>query len=384
MQRYCFILMQKHMKLSYTPTRVWKMVPKKLLSLSTLILLIFALFGCKKDAEKIDVGIESKIDQIIENNIDVSKDPGLTVLIQSEGETNFRKAYGLANVLKGSKFEPETPCFLGSVSKQFTATAIMILVEREMITVQQHIKEYFPEYPELWKDVTIHHLLTHQSGISDYLNDHGYTFEGMTNSDALDYIFENGYMNFEPGTMFAYSNTGYIILAELVEKVSGMPFRDFCEEEIFSPLGMRDTYFVDENGQVPDDMAVGHTLTGELLDYNIRTKGDGGMISTVDDMLIWDNSLNTLPIISQETLLTMLSPHSDMNNGAFYGYGYIIDSYGGFDLPSNNGGFRGIFAYAGRIKEKGFYICLFGNSPDYVLFEEVISTSLGHYFDETD
>jgi len=350
-----------------------------ILTIATLLVFI-GLSNCNDDAESVVSDIESKIDEIVENNINVTTDPGFTLLIQNEGKIELRKAYGLANVQDGRIYQPETKSYIGSITKQFTATAIMILAERELLSVEQHLSEYFPEYPELWKDVTIHHLLAHQSGISDYLNEHGYAFDGMTNRDVINYIIDNGYMNFEPGKMFKYSNTGYIILAELVERITGIPLDIFCKDEIFSILGMKNTYFINENTQVPDDMAVGQDLNGELFDYTIRTNGDGGMISTVDDMLLWNNSHHSNLLVSQETFNTMMSPFSDIENGAYYGYGYIIDNYEGFNLPSGNGGFADIFAYVGRIEEKNFYICLMGNSPNYKLFEELISAILEHYF----
>ena len=358
------------------------MVKNELFLTITLIIGVFALAGCNKDAENIDTGIGSKIDQIIKNNLDKSTDPGLTLLIYNKGQTELRKAYGLANVQDGRIFHPETPCFVASLSKQFTAMAVMICVERELISVDQPITDYFPEYPDLWKEVTIYHLLTHQSGIPDYINDLNYAFEGMTNSDALEYVIENGQMNSDPGEMFSYSNTGYIILAELVEKVSGKSLGNFCKDEIFSPLDMKNTFFVDENNQEPDDRAVGHTLNGELFDYKIRTVGDGGMISTLDDMLIWDKSLNTDLLVNHSTIAEMMSPFADMKNGAYYGYGWFIDKFNGNELISHDGGIAGIFAYAGRIKEKDFFICLFGNSPNYSLFEEVISAALDQYIPE--
>jgi CubicO group peptidase (beta-lactamase class C family) len=360
------------------------MVTKETLLAITLAVDVLVISGCNDHQNHINPGIESKVDLIIENSIDKSSDPGLTILIHCDGNTDLRKAYGLADVQTREAFRPQTPCFIGSLSKQFTATAIMILVERKRISLTDHIKDHFPEFPASWENVTIHHLLTHQSGISDYFNDHGYAFDGMNNGDALDYVLENGTMHFKPGDMFRYSNTGYIILAELVDKVAGKKLSAFCEEEIFSPLGMVNTYFVDENSQIPINRAIGHTLQGDIFDYTIRTIGDGGMISTVDDMLIWDTSHYSNLIVSQETLSTMMTGFADMNNGAYYGYGYIIDNYNGYTIPSQNGGFAGIFAYSGRIEEKKFYICMMANSPNYNLFEEIISTTLNHYFPALD
>jgi len=346
----------------------------------TIISVVCALSGCNEHGEIIDTGIGSKIDRIIDRNLEESADPGLVILIYRQGQTELRKAYGLADVQAGKRFQPGTPCYTGSLAKQFTAMSIMILVERELIDPQQPIKDYFPEYPDLWNDVTIHHLLTHQSGISDYLNDHRYAFDGMTNIDAISYVIANGYMKFEPGEMFSYSNTGYLLLAELVGKVSGKPLSQFCEEEIFSPLGMENTFFISDKYQEPEDRAIGHTLDGEVLDYTLRTNGDGGMISTVDDMLLWNKSLNSDRIVGKETIGIMMYPYADMKNDAYYGYGWYIDNFNGHELISHDGGIAGIFAYAGRIEEKDFYICLFGNSPNYPLFMDIIRTALEFYF----
>jgi CubicO group peptidase (beta-lactamase class C family) len=346
----------------------------------TVISLILMFSGCEGNAEKVEPGIQSTIDQIVESYIDKNQDPGLSMLVYYEGNTVFRKAYGMADVQTGSRYQPGMSCYTGSLAKQFTAMAIMILVERKLINLQKSITDYFPEYPDLWKDVTIHHLLTHQSGISDYLNDHGYAMDGMTNEDAIDYILVNGHMNFDPGEMFRYSNTGYVILAELVEKISGKPFYLFCEEEIFSPVGMEHTFFVNDNHQIPENRAIGHNLDGIENDYTLRTNGDGGLISTVDDMLLWDKSLDTGLPVSSETIITMMSPYADMKNGAYYGYGWYVDNFNGRELISHDGGIAGLFAYAGRIKEKNFYICLFGNSPNYPLFMEVIESTLEFYF----
>jgi CubicO group peptidase (beta-lactamase class C family) len=356
------------------------MVNKKTLLVIIPFICIVVISGCKDETDVIAPDIGSKIDLIVEQNIDGTTDPGLTLLVQHDGKIVLQKAYGLANVQTVEAFNVHTPCFIGSVSKQFTATAIMILVERDSVRVEDPIRDYFPEYPEEWDKVTIHHLLSHQSGISDYFNDHGYAFDGMTNTHALEYIFEHGTLHFEPGERFKYSNTGYIILAELVEMVTGKSLAEFCDEEIFSPLGMNNTLFVVDDNQIPPNRAIGHTLAGEVFDYTIRTNGDGGMISTVDDMAKWDRSLDNNPIISQGMLSAMMNPYSDMKNGAFYGYGFIIDNYNGYTLPSQNGGFSGIFAYYGRNKEKKFFICLMANSPDYALFEEIISTILDYYF----
>ena len=346
------------------------------------IISVIAVQGCNDNTESVEPAIGSEIDQLISNNPDANIDPGLTILIQYEGKTVLRKAYGLANVETGSIFLPETPCHIGSVTKQFTAMAVMMCIEKEWIDEQQLLSEYFPEYPDLWDYVTIHHLLTHQSGIPDYLNDLHYSFDGMTNDDALEYVIGNGQMNFEPGVMFSYSNTGYIILAKLVEKVSEKGFAEFCKEEIFSPLGMENTYFVDEKNRESENRAIGHTLDGEPYDYFVLTYGDAGIISTIDDMLVWDKSLNSNLLVNHETISKMMSSYADMHNGAYYGYGFIIDNFNGYDLPSHSGGLAGIFAYTGRIKEKDFYIGLFGNSPNYKLFEEIISTALEHYFPE--
>ena len=123
---------------------------------------------------------------------------------------------------------------------------------------------------------------------------------GLTNNEALEYVIEYGKVNFNPEERFSYSNTGFIILAKLVEKETGKSLSAFCCDEIFQPLGMDNTFFVIDINQAPVDRAIGHTMTGEVFDYTQCTNGDGGMISTLDDMLIWYHGINTGEIVYQE------------------------------------------------------------------------------------
>lgn len=325
--------------------------------------------------------LEFKIDSIVNRHIKPT-DPGIAVLVHKEGETSFRRGYGMADLERKVPFKPNTMGYIGSVAKQFTAMAVMICAERGLLKVNDPLLHYFPEFPDLWNEVTIHHLLTHQSGIPDYSNDLGYYFNGIKNQDAITYVIENNTMNFLPGEKFKYSNTGYILLAELVERTAKTPFTEFCQHEIFDPLGMHNSLFLEESQADIPGRAIGYTKQGKLNDYFLRTEGDGGMISTVDDLLIWNESLYTEKLVKTETITTIFGKHTEIGEGAFYGYGWVIGNVRGLDNPTHSGGSAGTSAYISRIAEQDFFLAMIANGSGPELKVNIIRAVLLHYFPE--
>ena len=166
-----------------------------------------------------------------------------SVLIARDGEPIFRKGYGLANVEHDVPNRPETKYRLGSLTKQFTAAAVLLLQERGKLEVGDPIGQYIGDAPESWEDVTIHHLLTHTSGIPSFTSFPEYEETWMIPSRPEETMlrFRNEPLEFRPGRKFSYSNSGYILLALIIENVSGMRYGEFLEENVFGPLGMRDS-----------------------------------------------------------------------------------------------------------------------------------------------
>ncbi|MEO8360919.1 MAG: serine hydrolase domain-containing protein, partial [Vicinamibacteria bacterium] len=174
--------------------------------------------------------------------------PGATVIVVKDGKTVFRQAYGMADLELGVPMKPEMVLRLGSITKQFTATAILMLAEEGKLSLQDPIEKYLPGYPTHDKVITIEHLLTHTSGIQSYTAIPGWmTSRIIVPMKPLELIdgFKNAPMTFDPGEKYLYNNSGFILLGAIIEKVSGMPYAEFVEGRIFKPLGMTSSYYGD-------------------------------------------------------------------------------------------------------------------------------------------
>ena len=170
--------------------------------------------------------------------------------------------------------------------------------------------------PDSWSSITIHHLLTHRSGLFDYLNDLGWYAPGLTNERVLNDLINYEQLEFEPGSQYDYSNSGYALLAIITARVSGKPFPDFVADEIFTPLNMSNSQVFDESQPNIPERAIGYESDGQLQDYELLTMGDGRMFSTANDMDKWEQSFYSNQLISEESKeLIFTDHHSD-------GYGY--------------------------------------------------------------
>ena len=355
-----------------------------MLSLSLAAFLL--LMGCDKKNPVAPISVppsfDSKTD--IEANVDAyvnhyvtGNRPGVAVMVIKDDTITLKKGYGLANIERQLPFKLDTPCFLASVSKQFTAMAIMILAERGKLAYEDKLKAYIPEIPASWNAITIHHLLTHQSGMFDYANDLGW-FDGVTDSQVLDSLARRGDLEFSPGTKYDYSNSGYVILAILVERVSGRRFRVFVKENIFDPLGMNKSLVYDESKPEIPDRAIGYRSrfgVPVLNDWNMLTTGAGGLVSTIEDLYKWDQSLYTERIVSKETLARAYTRHVGLGNGFWYGYGWGIGNYNGLTNYQHNGGHAGFRTQISRFPEARFTVLILSNGTyDWIfdLHDEIV------------
>ncbi|TAM94796.1 MAG: class A beta-lactamase-related serine hydrolase [Chitinophagaceae bacterium] len=256
-------------------------------------------------------------------------DPGAALLIEKDGKIIIEKGYGVADLKTNMPVSPSTDFRMASVSKQFTAMGMMLLAARNQLSLNDEISKYFTNLPPALQSITIRQLLTHTSGIWDYealIPDTQKT--QLSDEDALKLVETKDGTYFSPGTKFKYSNTGYCLLALIVQNVSGVPFATFVKENIFDPLGMKNSmeYVKGENIHA---RAYGyHWNDGQyhFADQSITsaTKGDGGVYTSLRDYLKWNNALSENRLLPKVLMDSIFTGYATVKNGVRYGYGWFI------------------------------------------------------------
>lgn len=269
------------------------------------------------------------------------------VLAAKKEEILINKGYGLANYELDVPNMPATKFHLGSVTKQFTAMAVMQLQERGLLNVNETINKYLPDYPN-GKSITLHQLLIHTSGIPDYIND-DVTYTDISRLyHTLDEVigrFKDKPLEFKPGTRFDYSNSGYVLLSRIIEKVSGETYEEFLAENIFKPLNMKNTGY-DHMECLVKNRACGYIVSSDRLenaDFFDRSnlQGADGLYSTALDLYLWDRALNTEKLASKATLEKMFTPYPPTGT---YGYGWRTDG----KTMNHYGRMDGFYTYISR------------------------------------
>jgi CubicO group peptidase (beta-lactamase class C family) len=264
--------------------------------------------------------------------------PGASVIVIRDGRVILRRAYGMADVGRRVAATPETDYRLASVSKQFTAMAIMLLARDEKARYDQPVREILPELPAAAQGVTVRHLLNHTSGLPDYedLIPGSQTVQ-VSDRDVLALLARTDTLYFPPGSAYRYSNSGYVLLGLIVERVSGVPFPAFLQARIFAPLGMTasvahiegaDTVPHRAYGYSPKDGATGGGFAATDQSVTSATLGDGGIYTNVDDLVRWDEALYGTALVDAATLRLATTPPV-LPGGAEtqYGFGWFVDSY---------------------------------------------------------
>lgn len=272
-----------------------------------------------------------KADSIL--NAAVSENsPGYALMIIKNNQVLLSKGYGLRNIEKHEKINPNSSFYLASLSKQFTGMAYGILLERGMIDLEDYVTKYIPDFPVYGKEIKIKHLLSHTSGLPDYYSFIGEDISEFSNKDVYKIITERDSLLFPPGESYSYSNSGYVLLSILLEKITGEKFSDFMRENIFEPLDMENTLVHDESKPGIKNKAVGYSqdASGNFIinDYNLSTTGAGGIFSTLNDLFKWDEALYTEKLVKKSTMEKMLTPFK-LNNGesSNYGFGWMIREF---------------------------------------------------------
>ena len=307
--------------------------------------LVLTLFACSLAAwsqAPSDADFVRMADEHIQTFVKQNQFSG-TVLVARDGKSIFRKAYGMANREWDIANTLDTKFRLGSITKQFTATLILHLVEQGKLKLDDPISGYYTDAPPAWAKITVHHLLTHTSGIPsytglpDFFKNHS---QNPLSPGEIVKLTQSMPLEFEPGTQFKYDNTGYILLGYIIEKVAGKPYAAYLKETILQPLGMKDTGY-DVWSEVLHHRASGYSLENDMLtnaaylDMTLPYAA-GSLYSTVDDLLIWDQSLYGNKILSEESKRKMFTPFLD-----HYAYGWMVTPLNGHKEFTHGGGING-------------------------------------------
>lgn len=306
-----------------------------------------------------------KIDENIKSEMKYQQIPGVSVAVIKDGKPLYIKGYGFANVEHQVAVKPETIFQSGSVGKQFTATAIMILAEENKLALEDKITKYFPDAPDSWKDITVRHLLSHTSGMGDYPEDFDYR-KDYTEDDFLKMI-EAAPLRFKTGEKWEYSNLGYVTLGILIGKVSGKHYGEFLKEKVFAPLGMTTARVISEADIIPN-RASGYRLEkGELKNQRwvsplLNTTADGALYLTAVDMAKWEAGLNSEKILKKSSLEQMWTP-AKLNDGKVvgYGFGWEIEQIGDQRLVMHGGAWQGFKSFIIRFPKDKLTITVFAN-----------------------
>ena len=296
--------------------------------------------------------------------------PGCALAIIKDGEFVYKRGYGVANFEYDIPITSTTVFDIGSTSKQFTALCIVILARQEKLSLDDDIKEYFPEIPQYKHPITIRHLIHHTSGIRDYLTLMdlvGMRYENeYPDNEIIDLICRQKELNFEPGEEFLYSNSGYLLLGEIVRRVSGTSLRAFTDEWVFNPLGMKKTHFHDDFTEIVKDRSIGYSPKGEngyKIDMSIfDVVGDGCVYSTVEDLYLWDqNFYHNIIGDYEDDLIEEITIPGQLNNGELldYAFGLVVEEHKGLRMVSHVGEWAGFRSDMIRFPEQRFsVICL--------------------------
>jgi len=311
-------------------------------------------------------GKADKIDDYIIAQIKRLHVPGASIAIVRDGHITKAQGYGFANLELRSPATKETVYEIGSTSKQFTATAVMMLVEEGKVRLDDTITKYFPEAPQAWRGVTIRHLLTHTSGIQNHVAVPHWldvfrtnlAFETAPSRDELLKMFFKLPLEFQPRETWAYDNTGYYLLGIIIEKASGKSYLQFLDERIFKPLGMNATRSTDPQ-PIVRNRASGYEWKNDHFENRpvllpAIAFSTGSLLSSVEDTAKWDAALYTEKLLKKSSLdqmWTATATNAGVAAPFNYGFGWFIENYHGHRLVQHSGGTPGLFVSSVPIRE---------------------------------
>ena len=358
-------------------------------------ILFFLLSLCPENtfAQNEDDPEISEIDSIFAKYNITEQSPGIALVLVKDGHVVSQRCLGMANLEYRQPITPNTIFDLASLSKQFTGMAISMLVEQGKISLDEDIRTYIPEMPDFGHTITINHLLHHTSGLRDWTNTFslaGKKLEDIiTYRQILDMTFNQKDLNYIPGAKYSYTNTGYNLLVELICRVTGRKFSEWTKNNIFSPLGMNNTCFVDNHSTIfPKKAYSYYNQNGEFHLANNGTSafGSSSLFSTIEDMAKWVIELDN-PSVFGKSVVDRMSEKGILNDGSriSYAFGLLNEEYNGFKRLSHRGFWVSYNTYMANFPEVHLSIVVLMNTPANVLeiAHEVANIYLGPYFAQT-
>lgn len=325
---------------------------------------VFALGQGKVNNFALSAG--DRIEDVMLDFYDLEQFNG-SILVVEKGEVIYENTFGYVDIAAKEPLDANAPFYLASLSKQFTAVAIMLLEKEGKLNYLDKLINFMPYLPKGYSEVTIHQLLTHTAGIRDYF-DMGLNRPGLENADVMEALAKLKGPEFNPGQKYRYSNSGYVMLAMIIEIASGVQYPDYIKKEIFEPLGMTNAFVATQNTK--DSVVVkGYDSKFRLDDYDLLTYGDGGIYATAQDLLKWERSIQNAELLDYSSLSLAFKPVT-LDNGSErrYGYGWEIGNNMDGRFIYHSGGLAGFRTYMEQqLSEEDALIILSNNSSTKIL-----------------
>lgn len=348
----------------------------------SLLIFFASLFHFSVFAQSASNAVKNSVDSLIKSEMKIQKIPGASIVVVKNGKIDYVKGYGYSNLEHNVPVKAETIFQAGSVGKQFTSFAVMLLVQDGRMSLEDKLTKYFPDAPLGWDSITVRHLLNHTSGFGDYSNI--YDRRADYTEDSLYRYFKKRPLLFKAGDKQRYSNMGYATLGFIISKVAGKFYGDFLKERVFVPLGMTTARIISEEDIVPN-RAAGYRMVNdnlknqEWVSPSANTTADGSMYVSVLDMVKWEAGLNAGKLLKKEYYDMMWAP-TKLNDGTIenYGFGWSIDSLYGKRILQHNGSWQGFECTIKRYPEKEMAVVVFANLSKANTYK--ISTRLLHIY----
>jgi len=337
------------------------------------MVLLVLLVPVRGTAQTLDPDMAKQVDKVFAK-WDRADSPGCALGVYRNGQVVYKHGYGMEDLNEDVHITPSTVFHVASMSKQFTAAAIVLLAEQGKLSLDDEVRKYIPELPDFGQKITIRNLVHHTSGLRDQWSLLGlagwrYSEDLITDDDVMSVVTRQKELNFKPGERHVYCNTGYTLMGIIVKRVSGMSLREFTTKSIFEPLGMTHTHFRDDHAEILKHNAVGYEQEpGKLFEISITnfdTVGATSLHTTVEDLQRWDENFYQ-PRVGGARFVQQMQERGKLNNGEQldYAFGLVVGKYKGLTMVDHGGADAGYRSDMTRFPEQHFSASVLCNSAD--------------------